>query len=59
MMRMMLRYQRLPSGWDILFCSRLRQVVAEYPKPPADKRLVGAQDLAWALLNSKAFLFNH
>jgi hypothetical protein len=27
--------------------------------PPAEARVLGAQDLTWALINSPAFLFNH
>ncbi|HXD88297.1 MAG TPA: DUF1553 domain-containing protein, partial [Urbifossiella sp.] len=27
--------------------------------PPADPRILGAQDLTWALINNPAFLFNH
>ncbi|MGH7174601.1 MAG: DUF1553 domain-containing protein, partial [Gemmataceae bacterium] len=38
--------------------ARLRQMVAEHPMP-VDKRLPGAQDLAWAFINAKAFQFNH
>ena len=37
---------------------RLSQALAEHPKP-LNQRLLGTQDLAWALLNSPAFLFNH
>jgi hypothetical protein len=36
---------------------RLQQAVAEHYLPP-DARSMGAQDLAWALLNTPAFLFN-
>lgn len=37
---------------------RLQAELADFPRP-TDKRLLGAQDLSWALLNSAAFLFNH
>lgn len=37
---------------------RLQQFAADMGKP-GDARLVGAQDLVWALMNNPAFLFNH
>jgi hypothetical protein len=38
--------------------ARLQRVLADHAIPP-DSRTMGAQDLAWALMNSPAFLFNH
>ena len=38
--------------------ARLQRAVNEYPVPPSP-RVLGAQDLSWALMNSPAFLFNH
>ena len=37
---------------------RLEKAIADHPEP-LDSRLLGAQDLSWALLNSTSFLFNH
>ncbi|MBI1831466.1 MAG: hypothetical protein HYR84_08455, partial [Planctomycetes bacterium] len=38
--------------------ARLQRSLNDYPVP-ASPRVLGAQDLAWALMNSPAFLFNH
>jgi hypothetical protein len=38
---------------------QLRQDMQMSTKQVADKRLTGVQDLAWALINNPAFLFNH
>src|SRR5262249_36306092 len=38
--------------------ARLQRAVAEHVVPPT-ARALGAQDLAWALINNPAFLFNH
>jgi len=37
---------------------RLQAAVAGVPLP-GDKRILGSQDLMWALINNPAFLFNH
>ena len=39
--------------------TRLTLAVAQHSNDRANARLLGAQDLVWALINSPAFLFNH
>src|SRR5690606_20506824 len=39
--------------------ARLRHDVEQSIQQAASKRLTVAQDIAWALINSPAFLFNH
>jgi hypothetical protein len=39
--------------------AQLRNDAAMSAKQLADRRLTAAQDIAWALINSPAFLFNH
>ncbi len=38
---------------------QLRQDAEQSKRQIANKRLTGAQDLVWALINNPAFLFNH
>jgi hypothetical protein len=38
--------------------ARLTQAVAQHANDRANARLMGTQDLVWALINSPAFLFN-
>ena len=38
---------------------QLRQDVEQSKQQLANRRLTGAQDLVWALVNTPAFLFNH
>ena len=47
----LLAFTRPPTGTEIV---QARTILAE-----AADRAMGAQDLFWALLNSKEFLFNH
>ena len=38
--------------------ARLRRALSLSEKQLANKRVIGAQDLSWALINTPAFLFN-
>jgi hypothetical protein len=53
-----LAYYNRPVQLDPLL-AQLRHDVEMSTKQIADRRLTAAQDLAWALINSPAFLFNH
>ena len=39
--------------------AQLQSDLAMSTRQLTDKRLTAAQDIAWALINSPAFLFNH
>jgi hypothetical protein len=53
-----LAYYNRPVQLDPLL-AQLRHDVEMSTQQIADRRLTAAQDLAWALINSPAFLFNH
>ncbi|MFO0958735.1 MAG: DUF1553 domain-containing protein [Isosphaeraceae bacterium] len=57
-LRDQLQYAKKPVPIDPVL-AQLRQDIEQSVQQAAARRLTAAQDIAWALINSPAFLFNH